>query len=61
MRGWCDPKAQGSRVLMEFTGCYVGMSPAHAHIEVRDQDLITTPLLTAYTSSKGVTLLVTFN
>lgn len=46
-RGWYDPEAQCSRVLMEFTGCCVEKSPAHEHIEVRDQGLITTSLLTA--------------
>lgn len=40
------PKGQHSCVLMEFTGCCGDKSPICEHIEVREQGLTTTPLLT---------------
>lgn len=45
VHGWCDPEAQCSHVLTELTGCCVHKSPAHWHIEIRNQGLTKAPLL----------------
>lgn len=45
VHGWRDPEAQCSHVLTELTGCCVHKSPAHWHIEIRDQGLTKASLL----------------